>query len=674
MRVEFSSGPVARPSPLAGKKLLVNVLRLSLVRLKIFENNAPNTRHASMMKLPYFLLFFSLLGHTSFSQNSRPAIPAVHSNIGYDSDGRAFVNVRGEKVYEWRSDRPYTLQQMQGDPKGTETGVRFDFGRPDFRGTLTYGFIPYGDSRHPLPVYFNSTSEIANGIAEIDISKRLDGVYDMIGWQKSGRGTIGYRVSNQAGQILYDGKVTFKGTGPFEVAITITEGPFVNLLTPEGATLSFETNREVRASVLVAGQEFREQASTRRHEITITGLSPDSSYPYTVLCDDNRQSYTLRTAPLPGSRKAFTFSYCSDSRAGQGGGERDLHGANYYIMKRIMALNTSQKVRFCQFTGDLVSGYLTDVGEMNLQYANWKRAVEPFAHYFPIVVGMGNHESLVSAFRGSVGKLRIDHFPYSESTESVFAENFVNPHNGPESEDGSKYDPDPGSVDFPSYKETVFYYTYDNIAMVSLNSDYWYAPTKNLIPVVGGNLHGYIMDKQLRWLAKTIAGMENNKNIDHVFITVHTPFFPNGGHVHDDMWYRGNNEPRPFVAGVRVDKGIIERRDQLLDIIINQSSKVVAILTGDEHNYNKLRLSPDTNIYPDDWSGEKLALTRSIYQINNGAAGAPYYAQEETPWTPHVSGFTTQNALVFFHVDSDKINVEVRNPDTLEEVESFVLK
>ncbi len=139
-------------------------------------------------------------------------------------------------------------------------------------------------------------------------------------------------------------------------------------------------------------------------------------------------------------------------------------------------------------------------------------------------------------------------------------------------------------------------------------------------------------------------------------------------------WYRGNNDVRAYVAGQPLAKGIIERRDELLDILVNKSTKVVAILTGDEHNYNRLKLSAETEIYPEGYDKKKIKLSRTIYQINNGAAGAPYYAQERTPWTPHVSGFTTQNAVVFFHVDGKKISVEVLNPDTLEEVDRFELR
>lgn len=313
---------------------------------------------------------------------------------------------------------------------------------------------------------------------------------------------------------------------------------------------------------------------------------------------------------------------------------------------------------------------------MDLQYANWKHTIAPFAHYFPVVATMGNHESLMRVFRDDKHSYMVDRFPYeTESAETAFARNFVNPVNGPDSEDGASYDPNKKKTDFPSYKENVFYYTHDNIAIVVMNSDYWYAPSSNQIPHVGGGLHGYIMDQQLAWLEETIGMLEKDENIDHIFVTQHTPCFPNGGHVGDDMWYNGNNKKRPYVAGEPLEKGIIERRDQILDLLINRSKKTRAILTGDEHNYAKTKVGPNTIIYDNKWELPKLKLSRIIYQINNGAAGAPYYAQDhKTPWTDSVSGFTTQNAIVLFHVNGDSIDMEVLNPDTLEKVDELKLR
>jgi 3',5'-cyclic AMP phosphodiesterase CpdA len=342
-----------------------------------------------------------------------------------------------------------------------------------------------------------------------------------------------------------------------------------------------------------------------------------------------------------------------------------------------MALNSLRKVRFMQFTGDMITGYLSYMNEMELEYANWKKSIEPFAHYFPVNTAIGNHESLNNIYYEPNLKQRIDvdKFPFAtESSEYLYAKEFVNPTNGPKSEDGASYDPSVSTDDFPSYSENVFYYTFDNVAMVVLNSDYWYAPSSRFLQFVSGNLHGYIMDQQLEWFEKTISKLEKDDNIDHIFLTQHTPFFPNGGHVQDDMWYNGNNDYRPVIAGKRVAKGIIERRDELLDIAVNQSTKVRAILTGDEHNYCKTEIGPETNRYPDVYLPPKIELKRTIYQINNGAAGAPYYAQEETPWTPFTSGFTTQNALVFFHVNGERIDMEVFNPDTLEKVDELKLK
>jgi hypothetical protein len=615
------------------------------------------------------------LGFTTASvvaqEPSVASVPDVNSNLLVSSSGSLYFEYDGTQYHEVNLAPRYTLHQMKGNPSGTDVGIEFDFGDSTFAGTLYYGFVPEGDSRHPFPVFFRTPAPIRQGKAAIDIRNRLSGYYDMVGWGKSGRGVIGYRVANDEGDLLYDGRVSFRGTGPFEIGPTLVEGPFVNRVTPNGAVISFETNEEVSAVVVISEREFSDTNPTRYHEIPVSGLAPNTEHEYVVAYADSRAVFSFKTAPNPGTRSAFTFSYSSDSRSGQGGGERDLHGTNFYVMRKIMALNAFKEVAFTQFSGDLINGYLSTIDETDLQYANWKRAVEPYWHYFPVYVTMGNHEALIRVFADSSRRrfLSVDRFPYeAQSAEAVFARNFVSPENGPASEDGAIYDPNPNRIDFPSYEENVFYYTYDNVAMIVLNSDYWYAPSTGAVGITSGNIHGFIMDNQLRWFEETVAQLEQDENVDHVFVTLHTPFFPNGGHVIDDMWYSGDFTQTAFVAGVPLKVGIIQRRDQLLDVAVNRSRKVLAILTGDEHNYNLLELTSETDIYPEDYPFDEIDLSRTMYQVNNGAAGAPYYAQERTPWTPFVSGFTTQNALVFFHVDGSSVEMEVLNPDTLEEV------
>ncbi len=622
----------------------------------------------SLLTASLFLLLFPACAQ-------RVVVPAIHQQIEMKREGG--VIKLGEFTFQEQTPiDPMQLAKARGKFQGTEEGLTVDFGMPDFHGTMYYGFIPYGDSRHPLPVYFKTPAPIASGKAVIKIKDALGGRYDMVGWEKNGIGTFGYRVVDSEGLFLYDGKITFTGKGPFEVVPTVIEGPMVNLVGPDSAVISFVTQLPATGEISINGQAFTESQPGTHHEIHLTGLAPASSYDYTLRVGAWSQSFGLTTAPQAGSRAPFTFAYASDSRNGQGGGERDLYGTNFYIVKKIMALSLQQNAAFFQFSGDMIDGYLVDDGQMNLQYANWKRAIEPFAHYFPVYVSMGNHEAFMRTFADESGKrISVDRFPYeTESGEAIFARNFTLPTNGPLSEDGESYDPDPTKQDFPTYQENVFWYQHGNVAVVVLNSNYWYAPmSQSGINAVGGNPHAYLMDGQIKWLDSTLEWMEQDSTIDHIFVSQHTPAFPNGGHVADDMWYNGKNDTRAFVAGKPLRQGIIERRDTYLDLVVNQSSKVRALLTGDEHNYARTEVGPTTNIYPDDWALPRIELKRTIWQVNNGAAGAPYYAQEATPWSNMVQGFTTQNALVLFDVNGTKISMRVLNPDTLEEVDGFQL-
>ncbi len=631
----------------------------------------------NLMKKIFVLLLLSIHTLIVVAQDS---IPDVFTNIYYDKDCKLYHQFKHKKYYVADNFTPLTLSNLQGNPQATPNGIHFNFNNPNMSGTLYYGLINYKDSKYPTPVWFGRTVHIANGEAQVNILKRLSGRYDMSDWQNAGKGTLGYRVSNAKGNILYDGVIGFnydKDQG-FSIATTLLEGPFINLLKPTEVTISFETNKPVQASIQVENNVYADAKPVKHHEIKIDQLKPDTHYSYTVDYQDAKQNYTFTTAPLPGSRKAFVFGYTSDSRTGQGGGERDLYGVNYYVMRKMAALAKYKEAVFLQVTGDLVDGYMNNKEEMNLQYANWKRAVEPFAHHFPIIAAMGNHEAVGKIFRGEKGRWKafIPAFPFeTESAEAVFAKNFVNPHSDLISEDGAYYDPNPDKTDFPPYDETVFYYTYDNVAIIVLNSNYLYTPALKYNATTSGNLHGYIMDNQLKWLEKTLQKLEKDTTIDHIFVTQHTPSFPDGGHVKDDMWYNGDNSKRAVIAGKPLDKGIIERRDQYLDLLINKSTKVVATMTGDEHNYNKVKITPTTNIYPDKYPYPKLKRSRTLWQINNGAAGAPYYAQNKsTPWNNAVSGFSTQLALVLIYVDGPKVSVKVMNPDTLNMIDEYILR
>jgi hypothetical protein len=601
-------------------------------------------------------------------------IPKSYTNIHYDEKGKLYFQKEGQRYYADTVPPRYTIQKILGQPQGTENGVDFNFG--EFNGSVAYGLIPYGAAPHPLPVY-RFQIPVKDGKVSVNIKNNFKPPYDFTGWQKSQQLTLGYRLIDERGMIVADAVVSLTGTGPFQVVPAILEGPFVNRLSDTGCTISFVTTHPISAKLVVGGKTYGSGAEATHHEIDVSGLAAGRKYEYAVTYGTLEQKYHFTTAPAKGSRDPFVFAYTSDSRHATGGGERMVYGTNAYIVKKMAAVAYQQKAAFVQFTGDMISGYLSNKEEQHLQLFNWKKTLEPFWHYIPFYVGQGNHEALGHIFKDPNGgwKAFVDKFPYhSESAEAVMAEAFVNPLNGPESEDGSRYDPDPSSDDFPSYKENVFYYTYGNVAMIVLNSDYWFAPTVGNETSTGGGLHGYLMDNQMDWLRRTIRMLESDKDIDHIFVTQHTPVFPNGGHSGDDMWYHGNNKKRPFINGSPVEKGIIERRDEYLHILINESKKVLAVLTGDEHNYNRLMLTDKVTIHPNDYPFTKVKVSRPIYQINNGASGAPYYGQEILPWSEHTKAFSVENAVCLFYVNGRKVSMKVINPDTLNEIDSIQLR
>jgi len=609
---------------------------------------------------------------------SQIKVPKVYINIKNDKKKGLYFQIDGRKIYENTEKSTYKINDFINAWKGDSKGLAFNSENKKLNGKMYIGLIHFSDSKYPYPVYRSKSANIVNGKSHIPINEFFGGHYDMVGWAKTGRAAIGYRILDYRGNIIFNGTIGFKvAKKGFLVDTTIINGPLINLLKPKSVTISYHTNFNIFSEIIINGKIYKSKNKKTKHELNIDDLQPDTQYKYTIKYGNNTQTYSFKTAPKQGSRKPFIFAYASDSRNGKGGGERNMFGHNGYIVKKILAFTNQKNTAFMQFTGDLVAGYSTDRNDMNLQYFSFKNTLSPFARYFPVINAMGNHEAVVVEFVDTIKnkKYSVDKFPFeTQSAEKIFADNFINPTNGPVSEDGAYYDKTPNKINFPSYKENVFHYSYDNVGVVVLNSNYLYATRTKNMPFTSGNIHGYIMDNQMKWLAKTLNMFEKNKNIDHVFVTVHTPPFPNGGHVGDDMYYGGDNSYRAHIAGKPVKKGIIERRDQLLDIIINKNKKVVAILTGDEHNYCKLKITPEMNKYPKNYKPQKLKLNRTIYQINNGAAGAPYYAQEKTPWTENASGFTTQNAVILFYIENLSIKVKVYNPDTLELIEEYVLK
>ena len=620
------------------------------------------------------IILISVLSLPTLAQN----IPSLYTNIHYDPTAKNyyFKNPTDNKAYYAdTAHAALVIQNFNHLPIAYDSGFVLNF-VPTQTGSVLYGLQ---DAQNELQhvVYYRNAFPLVKGKMKINLLGKLSGNYDFINWETKERGKVGYRVFSTTQQIIFDGSFVFTCRNHhFALDTCLSEGPYIANLTNKEVTIWFETNMPIAPQItipVIGGEKTFFGTMGTHHEIALDLLRANTEYKYTITLGDYAETFSFTTAPDPGTQNPFMFAYASDCRAGQGGNERNIMGVNSYVMSRIASLALNEKASFVQITGDLMSGYDIDENKMNLEYRNFRNAISPYAARIPFYMGMGNHEAIAYQFGGSY-QFAVDKFPFdTNSQEKIFADNFVNPTNGPPSEDDAAYDTNKEAKDFPPYGENVYYYTYGNTAMIVLNTEYLYTQSEKNIPLLGGNVHAYIMDNQMKWLAKTLNKLEQDVGIDHIFVSFHSPIFPNGGHVADDMWYGGNNSVRPWISGKALDQGIIERRDALLDLLVNKSKKVVAVLTGDEHNYSRTRISAETKLYDAHYEGN-LTLTRTIWQITNGAAGAPYYGKEETPWKASVEKFAVQYALCLFYVDGKHIRMKVINPETLETIEEVSLK
>ncbi|NOX46329.1 MAG: hypothetical protein GXO89_05060 [Chlorobi bacterium] len=293
-----------------------------------------------------FLLFFFGISWLFLTGQSNTEIPVVYSNF-YFEDGNLIFKPEGspDKMTWIPSEPVYYFDKIAKSPKGTENGLRFDFGDKNFNGTIYYGFILSENIKYPQPVYFHSTAKINAGIAEIDIRNNLSGKYDIANWEEKGFSRLGYRIVSSEGKIVYDGKINVRGKGPFETDVTIVSGPFINQVTDSSVIISFETNVEIIAFVIADGHSFMDKTQNKNFELKIDGLKPLTEYSYTAKYGDYSDTYSFKTAPPPGYNKEFTFAFASDWRAGNGGGERSVFGVNAYIAKRLVEKNSRSQCR-----------------------------------------------------------------------------------------------------------------------------------------------------------------------------------------------------------------------------------------------------------------------------------------------------------------------------------------
>jgi hypothetical protein len=503
-------------------------------------------------------------------------------------------------------------------------------------GTIYVG-VPNDEIALDWPIY-NANQSIAEESPRLKHSARVD--VRAYATRSAARmvlegGTLAYRLElfdprKGAAQFI-DRHFSFRvDHDQFRKTPTILEGPFLSQINADSAIVWWLTDTPTKGEVrLVDGATIPSDAGlANRHVVRVSGLKPDTKYRYQAVGtgtegETRSRAYTLRASTR---EPDFSFVFTCDGRTGGlGGGDTALEGINGISARSLAAQMARHSPHMLIFTGDLINGYTTREDDFRAQLRSWKRIYGPLWHEVPIYTGMGNHESLIDIYADTTQADKQG----VQSAEAVFASEFVHPMNGPEPER-------PG---LPPYKGSVYSFDYAGCHFTQLNSDYWYSshPEEHL-----GNPFGRLLPAQLEWLGKDLMAARS-AGATHIFVFVHEPAFPNGGHMQDSLWGGGDAE------GAMV-------RDRFWSIVTKAGAS--AVFSGHEHNYSRTLIDGKTPVHRDGTPNPEFA--KPTWQITQGAAGAPFYPRDYTaPWVKSVKKFVAHTwSYCLIQVRGPRVNLE----------------
>ena len=521
------------------------------------------------------------------------------------------------------------------NPEGEAT-IEWETVIPTQGGTIYVG-VPNDEIALNWPIY-NASQSVAEESARLKHGARVN----VRGYANRSAsrmllegGTLAYRLElfdpRKGAVQLIDRHFSFQVEhDQFRKTPAILEGPFLNQLDVDSAIVWWVTDTPTRGEVRLSNGATTpsEDGLASRHMVRLKGLSANTKYRYQVVStasdgEIRSRTYGLRTSP---QEAEFSFVFTCDGRTGGlGGGDTALEGING-ISARALAIQMARHApHLLIFTGDLINGYTTREDDFRAQLRSWKRSYGPLWHEVPVYTGIGNHESLINIFEDGTPVDKQG----AQSAEAVFASEFVHPMNGPEPER-------PG---LPPYKGSVYSFDYASCHFTQLNSDYWYSSRPQQRP---GNPFGRLLPGQLEWLEKDLMAARS-AGARHIFVFVHEPAFPNGGHVQDALWGGGAPE------GVQV-------RDRFWSMVTQAGAS--AVFCGHEHNYSRTLIDSKTPVHRDGTANP--GFVKPTWQITQGAAGAPFYPRDESvPWAKSVKKFVAHTwAYCLIQVRGPRVSLE----------------
>jgi hypothetical protein len=421
----------------------------------------------------------------------------------------------------------------------------------------------------------------------------------------------------------------------------ISSGPWLDRVAPDSAWLSWELDlpAELRlrygpAEIDPADWQERILWCEGHGEVELTGLDPETRYAYTLMpvSEEGRQlpprRWEFTSAPPVGAWPAsghLRVAFLGDGRGGTAGAVQAVEGTNRKLIRRLLVQAERAGADLICFGGDLIDGYTTSAGHYSDQLAAWKQAAECVGPRLPIYEGMGNHEMLADDFNDPERDLKGAYRDRAgaENSESLFAAAFVCPENGPPPPEGNEAKP---------FRESVYSFDHGPVHITALNNTYDVSSHPDRI---GGYREGWLPQEQIDWLDADLTAARDAGQ-QAIFVFLHEPAFPCGGHVGDGMYWNG-----------RLPE-VLAMRDRFWNVLMKHRVGVTGF--GDEHNYSRLRV--DTRVDP--------SYTVPIWQIISGGVGAPFYAKDtEAPWAEDVAAFSAVQHFCIFDYSAAGVEIEV---------------
>ncbi len=434
---------------------------------------------------------------------------------------------------------------------------------------------------------------------------------------------------------------------PFCLAACVTktkggelEGPFVSNITSNSSVIWWRSPSPLGGEVVIAGRLVPDDKPP--FEVMLSNLEPNKPHKYYVKFRNGMRrpvegTYTFFTAPEPGGQDTFRFAFLCDSR-----GSKPSDPVNASVLEMLLNHAKSQSARFVCFAGDLIFGYSNKEDAYRGGLRLWKSVAANVMNEMPIYVTMGNHDIMIHRHSDRQGAYDLDGVKkdgWILTSEEVFAEEFVNPTNGPDQ---------PEQPAAPPYNETSYSFDYGNARFVFINTNYWAAqrtyPHKPGDPhrlYDLGNPEGRIMDGQLKWLGDDLQ-RARSAGIQHIFVFGHEPAFPVGIHAGDAMHYDGHATPS-------LKRDIRARRHRFWKML--SEFGVLVAFFGDEHNYSRGLIGP---------AGE-VAYDPPVWQIISGGAGAKLSGARlmHLPWANSIHAFAKRHHYCLVTVHGQRVTLDV---------------